>query len=128
MCPGITNLAHRNKVCLLEFRTVKSKIVTLSSVVSHLPVLSCNIVIGCIKLEDSSILVDPGRFTLDAPELPLIVLNYQIISLVSPVGCKDYITELFFACRAILEANGRMSEPYLCRKGEVCVRRIHWRR
>jgi hypothetical protein len=66
----------------------------LSPIVPHLPVLSCDIVVGGIKLEYRTTLINPGRLTLDAPELTLAIFDDQIIALISTIGGKNHVTEL----------------------------------
>jgi len=69
MCSSSAYIFDWNQVHLIKLRTINGEVFTLSSIVSPVPFCPCNIVIGCIKLEDCSTLVNPGGLALNAPEL-----------------------------------------------------------
>src|SRR6266566_1605938 len=99
MSPRSTHIIDRNQVHLIELRTINGKIFTLSSIVPPISFRPCNIVIGRIKLEYPTAIIHPSRFALDAPELPVSILNYQIITLGTAIGNENYITGLQQTCR-----------------------------
>jgi len=91
VCPANADLIDWNEIDLIEFLTIYSEVFTLSSIVSQLSVLSCDIVIRRIKLEYCTTFINPGRFTLYAPELPLTILDDWVVPLVAAIWGKNYI-------------------------------------
>jgi hypothetical protein len=42
-----------------------------------------------------STFINPGSFALNAPELPIIILDNQVIALVPTIRCENGVTELY---------------------------------
>src|SRR6266571_8100617 len=86
VCPANAYLIHWNEIDLIEFLTVHSKVVALSPVVPRLSIFSRDIGVRCVKSDQRTTFINPPRFTLHAPELPLYIFNHQIIPLVPTMG------------------------------------------
>lgn len=70
------DLIYWNEIDFVEFRTEDSKVVALSLVMPPLSIFPSDVVVSGIKPKKRTTFIDPSRFTLYAPELPLTILDY----------------------------------------------------
>lgn len=60
VCSCVANFANWNQIDLIKLSAVNGEIFTLPSIVTPIPFLACDIVVGRIKLEYRIILINSG--------------------------------------------------------------------
>src|SRR5215469_18321711 len=91
---GSPHLVNWNEINLVKFLAVHSKVIALFSIMPQLPICSSDIGIRCTKHKRCTAFVNPGCFTLNAPEIALCILDNQIVPLASAIGGKYHIAKL----------------------------------
>ncbi|HEY6287696.1 MAG TPA: hypothetical protein VIX20_18665 [Ktedonobacteraceae bacterium] len=94
MRPGSAYIINWNQVDLTKLCIINGKVVALSPIVPPFSLLSRNVVVSCIELENCSIFINPGLHTLNAPEVLIGIFNYQIVSLVAAMRHQHYKSAL----------------------------------